>query len=163
MRGYYSVPQVLDVDRYQVDGRDRDMVLAARELDQNGLPDGQRNWANEHTVYTHGYGVIAAYGNQQDANDKPVTNNDGQPVWAEQDLPPVGRADRHVPERLPAADLLRREAARTTRSSARRPAARDVELDVPQSGSGASAQTNTYDGQGRRRRSAACSTSCCTR
>ena len=43
------------------------MVVAVRELDQDGLPDGQRNWANEHTVYTHGYGVVAAYGNQRDA------------------------------------------------------------------------------------------------
>ncbi len=56
------------------------MVLGVRELDQSGLPDGQRNWANEHTVYTHGYGMIAAYGNQRDADDKPVTSNDGQPV-----------------------------------------------------------------------------------
>ena len=43
----------------------------SRELHLDGLPDAQKNWANEHTVYTHGYGVIAAYGNQQDAEDKP--------------------------------------------------------------------------------------------
>ena len=90
VRGFYSVPRVLDVDRYPVNGKVRDMVLAVRELDQAGLPDSQRNWANEHTVYTHGYGVVAAYGNQSDTNDRPVTNSDGKPVWAEQDLPPVG-------------------------------------------------------------------------
>ena len=65
---------MLDVDRYKVDGRTRDVVLAVRELDQTGLPDSQRNWANEHTVYTHGYGVVAAYGNQRDADDQPVTD-----------------------------------------------------------------------------------------
>src|SRR4029078_4232476 len=70
VRGYYSVPSVLDVDRYQIDGRERDVVLAAREMNLNGLPDAQKNWATEHTVYTHGYGMLAAYGNQQDAQDK---------------------------------------------------------------------------------------------
>ena len=68
----------------------RDMVIAARELDQAGLPEGQRNWANEHTVYTHGYGIIAAYGNQRDRDDQPRHRHEGQPVWAEQDLPPTG-------------------------------------------------------------------------
>ena len=51
---------------------ERDVVVAAREMNLDGLPDAQKNWANEHTVYTHGYGMIAAYGNQQDAEDKPV-------------------------------------------------------------------------------------------
>ncbi len=89
VRGYYSVARVLDVDRYRIGDRTRDIVIAARELDQAGLPDGQQNWANQHTVYTHGYGMIAAYGNQRDRNDQPVTN-EGKPVWAEQDLPPRG-------------------------------------------------------------------------
>ena len=69
VRGYYSVPDVLDVDRYKIDGKDRDVVLGVRELDQNGLADGDQNWANLHTVYTHGYGVIAAYGNQRPSDD----------------------------------------------------------------------------------------------
>ena len=30
---------------------------AARELDQNKLPESSRNWINERLVYTHGYGV----------------------------------------------------------------------------------------------------------
>ena len=66
VRGYYSVASVLDVDRYPIDGETRDIVLGVRELDQAGLVDDQRNWANEHTVYTHGYGVIAAFGNNRD-------------------------------------------------------------------------------------------------
>ena len=32
VRGYYSVPAVLDVDRYKIDGQERDVVVAAREL-----------------------------------------------------------------------------------------------------------------------------------
>ncbi|WP_148613945.1 UPF0182 family protein [Nocardioides rubriscoriae] len=67
--GYYSVPPVLDVDRYTVDGKDRAMVLGVRELDQAGLSDDARNWSNLHTVYTHGAGIIAAYANQRDRTD----------------------------------------------------------------------------------------------
>jgi uncharacterized protein len=63
---YYSVSQVLDVDRYEIDGTDRALVLGVRELDQDGLPDDARNWSNLHTVYTHGNGIIAAYANQRD-------------------------------------------------------------------------------------------------
>ena len=51
---------------------DRDTVVAVRELDLDGLPDGQRNWLNDHTVYTHGYGVVAAYGNQRTTDGDPV-------------------------------------------------------------------------------------------
>ena len=40
-------------------------MVAVRELNLDGLPDGQRNWVNDHTVYTHGFGVVAAYGNQR--------------------------------------------------------------------------------------------------
>src|SRR6478735_213862 len=78
VRGYYSVPAVLDVDRYPIDGKERDVVVAARELHLEGLPDAQKKWANEKTVYTHGYGIIAAYGNQKNAEDQPV-GNDGEP------------------------------------------------------------------------------------
>ena len=113
----------------------RDMVIAVRELDQAGLPDGQRNWANEHTVYTHGYGVIAAYGNQRDADDKPVPTTTASRCGPSRTCR-RGRADRHVPGRLPAADLLRRERAPTTPSSARPPGGRDVELDLPEGSGG---------------------------
>ena len=99
---------MLDVDRYPIDGRERDVVVAAREIHLDGLPDAQKKWANEKTVYTHGYGLIAAYGNQR----TPTTSrcdNDGEPVWAEEDLPPRGRSATCQPDQqLPAADLLRR-------------------------------------------------------
>ncbi|QCW50333.1 UPF0182 family protein [Nocardioides dongxiaopingii] len=67
--GYYSVPSILDVDRYEVDGKQRALVLGVRELDQSGLNDDARNWSNLHTVYTHGNGIIAAYANQRDRDD----------------------------------------------------------------------------------------------
>ena len=88
VRGYYSVAQELDVDRYEIDGETRDVVLGVRELDQSGLNEDQRNWANEHTVYTHGYGLIAAYGNNRTADNQAPP--EGEPPWAEEDLPPQG-------------------------------------------------------------------------
>jgi uncharacterized protein len=59
---YYSVPPVLDVDHYPIDGTDRSLVLGVRGLDKAGITP---SWSNLHTVYTHGNGVIAAYGNQR--------------------------------------------------------------------------------------------------
>ncbi|MGN0065344.1 MAG: UPF0182 family protein, partial [Nocardioides sp.] len=69
VRRYYSVPDVLDVDRYEIDGQDRALVLGVRELDQEGIAAADRSWANLHTVYTHGNGVIAAYANQRGSDD----------------------------------------------------------------------------------------------
>ena len=60
-----------------------------RELDLDGVPDGQRNWLNDHTVYTHGYGVVAAYGNQRTA--------DGKPVFFEQNIPSTGKLGKYEP------------------------------------------------------------------
>ena len=69
VRSYYSVADVLDVDRYSIDGTDRALVLGVRELDQNGISEDSRNWSNLHTVYTHGNGMIAAFANQRPADD----------------------------------------------------------------------------------------------
>ena len=75
-RGYYSVAEVLDVDRYEINGSERAMVLGVRELDQEGLSPDARNWSNLHTVFTHGNGIIAAYANQRDAENA-VTSDTG--------------------------------------------------------------------------------------
>jgi uncharacterized membrane protein (UPF0182 family) len=66
---YYTVPPVLDVDHYVIEGKDRAVVIGARELDQNGINTSDQNWSNLHTVYTHGSGVIAAFGNQRPPDD----------------------------------------------------------------------------------------------
>lgn len=55
IRTYYDFPDV-DVDRYRVDGI-RQMMVAAREIDVNKLPEASRNWINEKLIYTHGYGI----------------------------------------------------------------------------------------------------------
>ena len=71
-RDYYAFPDTLDVDRYTIGKTTRDAVVAVREINLLGLPDNQRNWLNDHTVYTHGYGFYAAYGNQRTTEGDPV-------------------------------------------------------------------------------------------
>jgi uncharacterized protein len=56
IRTYYDFRDV-DVDRYIINGRPRQVMLAARELDRGKLPSGRSNWVNERLVYTHGYGA----------------------------------------------------------------------------------------------------------
>ncbi len=87
IRPYYSFPESLDVDRYTVDGVKRDVVLAVRELNIEGNPS--RNWINDHLVYTHGFGLVAAYGNDRDV--------DGKPKFAVGNLPPTGALGKFEP------------------------------------------------------------------
>ena len=46
-------------------GRPRDYVVAVRELKADNLSGDQTNWINQHTVYTHGYGFVAAEANAE--------------------------------------------------------------------------------------------------
>jgi uncharacterized membrane protein (UPF0182 family) len=77
LKPYYAFPESLDVDRYKVNGVSRDTIVAVRELNIDGNPS--RNWINDHLVYTHGFGFVAAFGNSRDA--------DGKPTFAVGDLP----------------------------------------------------------------------------
>ncbi|MEJ6760499.1 MAG: UPF0182 family protein [Candidatus Planktophila sp.] len=79
IKPYYAFPESLDIDRYTVNGVSRDAVVAVRELNIDGNPS--RNWINDHLVYTHGFGFVAAYGNTVDA--------DGKPNFLVGDLPPT--------------------------------------------------------------------------
>ncbi|MFL6157944.1 MAG: UPF0182 family protein [Marmoricola sp.] len=146
-KAYYTVQSLLDVDRYKVDGSERDMVVAAREINLDGLPDGQKKWANEHTVYTHGYGLIAAYGNQRDEAGKeiPTTTNGGQPEFAEQNLPPEGvfssapggyRGQIYFGENSPSYSIVGKAKG-----------GKNVELDVPQNDGQGASKTSTYQGK----------------
>lgn len=79
IKPYYGFPESLDIDRYTVNGVSRDAVVAVRELNIDGNPS--RNWINDHLVYTHGFGFVAAFGNTVDA--------DGKPNFLVGDLPPT--------------------------------------------------------------------------
>ena len=145
VRGYYSVPNVLDVDRYEINGRTRDLVVAVRELDQTGLEASQQNWANLHTVYTHGYGLIAAFGNQRNADDEAVVDEEGRPVWAEQDLPPRGELSESFAPDGYQPRIYFGEQSPLYSIVGKPDGERDVELDIPE-GTGSQPTTNTYDG-----------------
>ena len=56
IRTYYDFPDI-DIDRYQIGGELREVMLAARELSQSKLPASSHNWINDKLIYTHGYGV----------------------------------------------------------------------------------------------------------
>ncbi len=56
IRTYYDFPDI-DIDRYPIDGTTREVMLAARELNVDKLPESSRNWINEKLIYTHGYGI----------------------------------------------------------------------------------------------------------
>ena len=56
IRTYYDFPDI-DIDRYDIDGTNREVMLAARELNVDKLPESSRNWINEKLIYTHGYGI----------------------------------------------------------------------------------------------------------
>lgn len=68
-RPYYQFGETLSVDRYELDGQIQDTVISAREL--NPAQNADQGWYNQRVVYTHGYGVVAAYGNQVEADGKP--------------------------------------------------------------------------------------------
>ncbi len=56
IRTYYDFPDI-DIDRYEIEGKTRQVMLATRELNVDKLPDSSRNWINEKLIYTHGYGI----------------------------------------------------------------------------------------------------------
>ncbi|MDQ4131014.1 MAG: UPF0182 family protein, partial [Actinomycetota bacterium] len=81
IRPYYDFADV-DVDRYLVDGEVRQVMVAARELNTQGLEERARTWQNLHLTYTHGYGVVSSLVNTASA--------EGQPVFLVRDIPPQG-------------------------------------------------------------------------
>jgi uncharacterized membrane protein (UPF0182 family) len=85
LRRYYRFNDV-DTGRYFVDGKYRQLMLAAREISVQDLPT--RTWVNERLVYTHGYGVVAS----------PVTEVTGQglpQLWL-RDIPVRGESGLKV-------------------------------------------------------------------
>jgi hypothetical protein len=134
VRGFYSFPKVLDVDRYTIDGAKTDAVVAVRELDQEQIDTAAKNWNNLKTVYTHGYGLVAAYGNRRQAG--------GEPEWIAKDIPPTGKITEHEP-RIYFGEL------QSDYSIVGAPANQTpIELDTPGGGEGGNPKTFTYTGSG---------------
>jgi uncharacterized membrane protein (UPF0182 family) len=80
----YGFASTLDVDRYTVGGQEHDYIVAVREqVTGSNLTGSQDNWINQHTVYTHGYGFVAAQA------DLDVTDPD-HAAFTEGSIPPTG-------------------------------------------------------------------------
>lgn len=82
-RTYYRFNDV-DIDRYEIGGRDRAVMMSAREIDLEALPEESRSWVNRHLVYTHGFGATMS----------PVSNvsSEGLPELYVRDIPPNSTA-----------------------------------------------------------------------
>jgi uncharacterized protein len=134
IKQYYNFRTTLSVDRYLIDGELRDTVIAVRELNLDGLSAENRTWVNDHTVFTHGFGVVAAYGNE--------TTTDGQPNFFEYGIPPTGVLDTYEPriyfgQDLPSYSIVGAPAGSEPR-----------ELDYPDDASANQQVNTTYAGQG---------------
>jgi uncharacterized membrane protein (UPF0182 family) len=134
IRGFYAFPDTLDVDRYSVDGGTRGMIAAVREIDLQGLPVGQRNWTNDTTVFTHGFGFVSAFDNTAQGN--------GQPEFAESDIPSVGVLDIEEPR------IYFGESSPTYSIVGAPSGAVPQEFDFPDDSSPNGQRNNTYSGRG---------------
>lgn len=75
-RDFYQFSEVLDVDRYEIDGELTQVVLAARELNLSELS----SWERQHVAITHGYGLAMAQANVTDVRGSPEFVTAGLPV-----------------------------------------------------------------------------------
>lgn len=79
-RTYYDFNDV-DVDRYELDGVYKQVLVSAREINTMDLPKQAQTWVNKHLVYTHGYGVVM--------NPVDMVSQEGFPVFYLKDIPPT--------------------------------------------------------------------------
>jgi uncharacterized membrane protein (UPF0182 family) len=87
IRLYYHFYGV-DIDRYDLDGDYRQVMLSARELSEQ-LPRRARTWVNRRLQYTHGYGLVMSLVSQ-------AAHREGVPEFVIKDVPPVAQAGIHV-------------------------------------------------------------------
>lgn len=86
LKGFYEINDV-DVDRYTVDGRVTPVMVAARDLDTNGVQ--QSSWEATHLTFTHGYGLVAATANDRTTSGDPDLVARDIPVQVSGGLPKV--------------------------------------------------------------------------
>ena len=80
IRTYYEFADV-DVDRYEIDGRTTQVLLAVRELNSDKLAAEAQTWVNRHLQFTHGYGLAMSPVNEH--------TPEGLPSLLIRDIPPV--------------------------------------------------------------------------
>ncbi|MFN2525731.1 MAG: UPF0182 family protein [Actinomycetota bacterium] len=133
IRTYYEFPDV-DIDRYMIDGEQRQVLLSAREIHLLDLPEKSETWSNLHLQYTHGFGLVASLANE--------SSGPGQPQFVSKDLP--GEVD-------PGAESLELDQPRLYFGEAFESreysvvGSKQPELDYPLL---SGAERNSYDGEG---------------
>ena len=85
LRPYYTFAGV-DIDRYRIDGVERQVMITARELNVEKLPAAAQVWVNLALKYTHGYGAVAVPVNEMDSRGNPVLWAHDIPIQAKGDL-----------------------------------------------------------------------------
>lgn len=89
IRQYYSFLDV-DVERYQINGQYRQVMVSARELDPSKLASQSQTWQNQHLIYTHGYGAVVSSANE--------VVGEGTPSFLLAGIPPVGPSSLKIDE-----------------------------------------------------------------
>jgi len=79
LRPYYSF-STITLDRYLIGGKETEVLLAPREMDQDNLPDTAKTWVNLHERYTHGYGIVVSPVNRANAQGEPAFIDENIPV-----------------------------------------------------------------------------------
>lgn len=131
IRQYYSFAEV-DIDRYNIGGKQQQVMLSAREMAPNELGEQSRTWQNQHFYYTHGYGAVVS----------PVNEivGEGLPNLLVKDIPP----QTNVPElKITRPEIYYGEKA--TEDDYIFVKSKRAEFDYPQ---GDENKETTYEGQG---------------
>ncbi len=87
IRLYYEFPDI-DIDRYTINDRYRQVMLAPRELNQDHLTAQAKTWVNQRLFFTHGYGITMSPVNE--------LTTEGLPTFFLKDIPPSGGTDLKV-------------------------------------------------------------------
>ena len=128
---FYQFKSPLDIGHYPLGARDQDVAIAARELNLSGI--SRSSWSNNHLIYTHGYGVVAA----------PTDRMGETPDFINGDLPPVNQIPVKVPQiyfgqHSPSYSIVGQPPGST----------KNVEFDHPSTNGGSNGVHNTYQGDG---------------
>jgi uncharacterized membrane protein (UPF0182 family) len=128
---FYQFKSPLDIGHYPLGARDQDVAIAARELNLSGI--SRSSWSNNHLIYTHGYGVVAA----------PTDRMGETPTFINGDLPPANQIPVNVPQiyfgqHSPSYSIVGRPAG----------SSENVEFDHPSTNGGSNGVHNTYQGNG---------------
>ncbi len=134
LQAYYRFKSTLDIDHYPIQDRDQDVAIAVRELNLAGI--SRQTWTNQHLVYTHGYGVVAAPTDRMDEKT-------GIPDFINGGLPPKNQIPVTQPriyfgQNSPSYSIVGEPRGST----------QHLEFDYPSSTGNAQGVRTTYDGGG---------------